>query len=44
MRESPYPAAVDDLDTPNCPVCLSRMEAVDLATGPEWVCFDCIMA
>lgn len=36
--------AVDDgvLDTPNCPRCLARMEAVDSPGGePYWSCTEC---
>ena len=31
-----------DLDTPNCPDCLSRMEAEESASGePYWACTEC---
>lgn len=30
------------LDTPNCPNCLMRMEAEDAANGePYWTCTEC---
>ncbi|WP_375387203.1 hypothetical protein [uncultured Amnibacterium sp.] len=38
------PAAFDDavLDTPNCPACLLRMEAVAAPSGePYWSCTQC---
>lgn len=32
----------DDLDTPNCSLCLVRMEAVDAPSGePYWRCASC---
>ena len=41
----PGPAApVDDrvLDTPNCPRCLTRMEAEEAPSGePYWACTEC---
>jgi hypothetical protein len=38
------PASVDDhdLDTPNCPDCLMRMEAEESPKGePYWTCTEC---
>ncbi|WP_147392142.1 hypothetical protein [Amnibacterium setariae] len=38
------PVAADDrdLDTPNCPDCLVRMEAEESAGGePYWACTEC---
>lgn len=41
----PPPAGVADerdLDTPNCPDCLTRMEAEESPTGgPYWACTEC---
>jgi tRNA(Ile2) C34 agmatinyltransferase TiaS len=44
---SPLPAAAvvaddRDLDTPNCPDCLTRMEAEESQGGePYWACTEC---
>lgn len=38
------PAVADerDLDTPNCPDCLTRMEAEESPNGePYWACTEC---
>jgi hypothetical protein len=40
----PPPAVADerDLDTPNCPDCLLRMEAEESPSGePYWACTEC---
>ncbi|PXA71862.1 zf-TFIIB domain-containing protein [Cryobacterium arcticum] len=34
---------VEDLDTPNCPDCLSRMEPVERWTAVVWRCPECGM-
>ena len=32
---------MDDLDTPNCPACLMRMEPADGMTATLWRCPEC---
>jgi hypothetical protein len=42
LPAAPAGAADQDLDTPNCPDCLLRMEAEESPTGePYWACTEC---
>lgn len=36
-----YNPLMDDLDTPNCPDCLMRMEPVEGLTATFWKCSEC---
>jgi tRNA(Ile2) C34 agmatinyltransferase TiaS len=31
----------DELDTPNCPACLTRMEPAELGSTVFWQCQEC---
>lgn len=42
LPAAPVVAGEHDLDTPNCPDCLMRMEAEESAEGePYWACTEC---